>query len=63
MKEKLNVSDLEASDVIKDMANILNINLDVNHNEYCLEIPKRLGSGFIKATCFDNGIGILESSE
>tara|TARA_R110002096_G_scaffold431563_1_gene646993 strand:- start:29728 stop:30762 length:1035 start_codon:yes stop_codon:yes gene_type:complete len=61
VKEKLNVSDLEASDVIKDMANILNINLDVNHNEYCLEIPKRLGSGFIKATCFDNGIGILES--
>ncbi|WP_452598373.1 helix-turn-helix domain-containing protein [Pontimicrobium sp. MEBiC01747] len=61
MSKKLNISDLEASDVIKDMADILNINYDVNNNEYCLKIPKKIGSGYIKATCFDNGIGVLES--
>ncbi|OEK07333.1 transcriptional regulator [Flavivirga aquatica] len=61
MSKKLTIRDLEASDVIKDMADILNINFDVKHNEYCLKIPKKIGSGYIKATCFDNGIGVLES--
>ncbi|MDD7885431.1 AraC family transcriptional regulator [Flavivirga sp. 57AJ16] len=61
MSKKIKIGDLEASDVIKDMADALNIDYDVDHNEYCLKIPKTMGSGFIKATCFDHGIGVIES--
>lgn len=61
MSKKLSVSDLETSDFVKDMADALKIDFDENHNEYCLRIPEELGSGFVKATIFDNGIGVLES--
>lgn len=61
MRKKLNVGDLQASDIVKDMAEILNIKYEENHNEYCLKIPKKIGSGYVKATCFENGIGVVES--
>ena len=61
MSKKLSISDLETSDIVKDMANVLNIDFDENHNEYCLRIPKKIGSGFVKATSFDSGIGVLET--
>ncbi|WP_241479964.1 helix-turn-helix domain-containing protein [Kordia jejudonensis] len=61
MSKKLSVGDMEASDIVKDMASVLNVDYDENHNEYCLRIPEKFGTGFVKATIFDNGISVLES--
>ena len=52
MSKKLSISDLETSDIVKDMANVLNIDFDENHNEYCLRIPKKIGSGSVKVTIY-----------
>ncbi|EDP94775.1 AraC family transcriptional regulator [Kordia algicida OT-1] len=59
--KKLIVGDVEASDIVKDMAAALSVDFEENHNEYCLRIPKNIGSGYIKATVFDAGIGVLET--
>ncbi|WP_430409356.1 helix-turn-helix domain-containing protein [Kordia sp.] len=61
MSKKLSVGDFETSDIVKDMAHVLNVDFDENHNEYCLRIPKKFGSGFVKATKFDSGISVLET--
>lgn len=61
MSKKLQVSDMDVSDVVKDMADVLNIGYEVNHNEYCLRIPEHLGKGYVKATKFDHGIGVVET--
>lgn len=60
-KEKVVVGDIETSDIVKDMADALSVDFEENHNEYCLRIPKKNGSGYVKATIFDCGIGVLET--
>ena len=61
MAEKVELRDLNVHDVIIDMAKSFGIAYDENHNEMCIRIPEALGSGYIKATQFENGIGVIES--
>lgn len=61
MAEKLAVRDLDVHDVIKDIAKNFGIPYDEEHNEMCIRIPEELGSGYVKATQFENGLGVLES--
>ena len=60
MSKKLQIKDMEVSDIVKDMANSLNIDYEINHNENCIRIPKEQGSGFVRAITFDSGVGVLE---
>ncbi|QCX01963.1 helix-turn-helix transcriptional regulator [Aggregatimonas sangjinii] len=61
MVEKLGIRDLNVHDVIKDMAKNFGISYDEEHHEMCIRIPDELGSGYVKAIQFENGLGILES--
>ncbi|WP_299125745.1 AraC family transcriptional regulator [uncultured Winogradskyella sp.] len=62
MGEKLSVTDFEASNIVLDMAKNLDIEYDiVNTNEYCIRIPESMGSGYVKAYSFDNGISVVET--
>jgi AraC-like DNA-binding protein len=60
MKTKIEVKDLDVHDVVRDIAESLEISYESDNNEVCLNIPENLGTGFIKAVSFDNGMGTLE---
>ena len=61
MAEKLELRDLNVHDVIKDMAKNFGVPYDEEHNEMCIRFPDELGSGYVKATQFENGLGVIES--
>ena len=61
MGKNLKVTDVAVSNIVIDMAKSLGIDYEVDHNEYCLRIPESLGSGYVKAYTFDDGIGVIES--
>lgn len=46
--------------IFSDLAENLKIDFEETGNEYCIRLPKKLGSGFIKGTHFSHGIGVLE---
>ena len=53
------VKSLPIKDVIHDIAKALDTDLIVNEEEYTLNIPKVLGSGFITGIKIEGGLGIL----
>lgn len=61
MTEKVSIKDLEVKDIIHDMAHILGIDVQEENNETCFEIPEELGSGYVKAITFENGLGVIEA--
>ncbi|MGB5820281.1 MAG: helix-turn-helix transcriptional regulator [Saonia sp.] len=61
MKKELKVRDLEAKDVIIDMSKSLGVDYEEENNEFCIRLPEEIGSGYIKATCFDYGISVIQS--
>lgn len=60
MKKKLSIGDLQVRDIIIDMAEALKVPVKEDTNEIFLEIPKKLGRGYIKAYSFSHGVGVLE---
>lgn len=56
----LKVSDIDIKEVISDLAKIFKADLEIDVNEFCVRIPKKMGSGFIKGAHFENGLGVLE---
>lgn len=58
----LEVRDSDPKQFILDIAEEFNSDFEENDNEYCVNIPKNLGSGFIKSNSFSNGISVLEFS-
>ena len=60
MGNQLNLRDMQARDVVMDMARILKVDFHEDNNEICIDIPDTLGSGYIKAITFDFGLGVLE---
>lgn len=60
MDYKVQVRDSDAKHTILDLAKEFDINYEENNDEYCIRIPEKLGSGFIKCTLFSNGISVLE---
>ena len=53
------VKSIPLKDVIRDLANEMQTNFSENCNLYTLEIPNRLGFGYIEGIDFENGFGML----
>jgi len=60
MGNQLNIEDMQAKDVVINMARILQVEYHEDNNEICIDIPDAIGSGYIKAISFDFGLGVLE---
>ncbi len=60
MSYKVEVRDSNTKHIILDIAEEFGIDHEENNEEYCVRIPKSLGSGFIKCSLFSNGISALE---
>lgn len=60
MAQQMHVGDMQAKDVVVDMARILDVDFHEDNNEICIDIPESLGTGYIKAITFDFGLGVLE---
>lgn len=61
-KKTLQIRDLQAKDVVINSANLMNVPYTESFNTTELQLPEELGSGFIRATSFDHGIGVVEAS-
>lgn len=57
---KIKVKALPIEDIIKDLSKQFEIPIQEDSGECLLELPERLGEGFIRGTSFENGIGIIE---
>jgi len=60
MGNQLNINDMQAKDVVINMARILKVDYHQDHNEICFDIPNELGTGYMKAISFDFGLGALD---
>lgn len=58
----IKVKALPIEDILKDLAIELDIPLQEDCGEFSLELPERLGKGFVRGSSFENGIGIIEYS-
>ena len=56
----LKVKALPIEDIIKDLSKQFDIPIQEDSGELTLELPDRLGKGFIRGSSFENGIGIIE---
>ncbi|WP_299670423.1 helix-turn-helix transcriptional regulator [uncultured Polaribacter sp.] len=62
MTKKVTIEDLYVEDLVKGVAKKMNVLCLEEHNITKLTIPDDIGSGFLKATQFASGLGILETS-
>jgi len=60
MIKKVQVSDKGAKNIVIDLAKDFGVGYEENKNEYCVRIPNKFGSGYVKATIFDSGISVVE---
>ena len=60
MSVTFEIRDTDTKQLINDLADNLKIDVEEENNEHCLRLPSKLGSGFVKGTCFENGVGVLE---
>ncbi|APQ18168.1 AraC family transcriptional regulator [Maribacter hydrothermalis] len=60
MNHRIRVHDIDVKIFIEDIAKSLKLVPEEDANEICVRIPEKIGFGFIKATCFDYGLGVLE---
>jgi len=60
MSFKIEISDSDIKNVIHDLAESFKVSIEQENNEFCIRIPDKMGSGFIKGTHFDYGVGVLE---
>lgn len=54
------VKSLPLKDVIRDIANALQVDYSENCQEYILQIPEEFGKGTIRGINFDSGLGIVQ---
>ena len=62
MMKKLTIEDVYVEDIVKGMAKRMNALYLEEHNVTKLTIPENLGAGFVKATQFASGLGIIEAA-
>lgn len=60
MSIKLQISDSDSKQVVQDLAEHFKVEMEEENNEFCVRIPARLGAGYVKATHFEHGVGVLE---
>lgn len=57
---KISVKALPIQDVIEDLANAFEVEVHEDNKELTIEIPKKIGKGYIRGTNFRSGIGIVQ---
>lgn len=62
MIKKIIVNDLLVKDIISSLAKYFNTKVEEENNEFSMVIPKKHGSGVIKAYEFSNGIGVIHAN-
>ena len=60
MSTKKELRELNVVDVVKDIANRLQVTYKEENNEICMDIPEEAGSGHIKAINFSHGVGVMD---
>lgn len=60
MSTKKELKELNVLDVVKDIASRLNVDYVEENNGVCMDIPKEVGSGHIKAFSFSHGVGVMD---
>ncbi|MDO1500079.1 AraC family transcriptional regulator [Winogradskyella maritima] len=50
-----------AKNIVKQLEKAFEGSLESENNEHCLEIPEKRGSGYLKATIFENGLSVIEA--
>ena len=60
MGTKKELRELNVVDVVKDIANRLQVTYKEENNEICMDIPEEAGSGHIKAINFSHGVGVMD---
>ncbi len=59
MSAKKELKELNVIDVVRDIANRLNVDYKEENNEICMDIPEEAGTGHIKAISFSHGVGVM----
>lgn len=49
-----------AEDIVKSIAEQLNVSFDEETNECCINLPENIGSGYLRAVTFEFGISVLQ---
>lgn len=57
---KIYVKALPIEEIIKDLSKQFEVELQKDAGELTLELPERIGRGYIRGTSFSSGIGIIE---
>lgn len=57
---RIAVKALPVHDIVKDIAKQWKVPIVEDSGELTIEIPEDLGEGFVRATSFDSGIGVIE---
>ncbi|HET7361371.1 MAG TPA: AraC family transcriptional regulator, partial [Salinimicrobium sp.] len=57
---KISVRALPVYDIIVDLSKQLKVTLEDDCGELTINLPEKLGKGFIRGSSFDSGIGIIE---
>lgn len=57
---KITTKALPVEAIIKDLSNQFAVPIDKDSGELTIELPDHLGSGFIRGTSFESGIGLIE---
>jgi AraC-like DNA-binding protein len=60
MPGKKELKELNLVDVVKDIADRLNVDCEIENNEICIDIPKDAGTGTIMAMSFSHGVGLMD---
>ena len=62
MSKKINVEDLYVEDIVKGFAKKVNALYFEENNVTKVNFPEEFGAGFLKATQFASGLGVIEAS-
>lgn len=57
---ELYIKALPVEEIIKDLADNLNLSIEKDAGELCLNLPKEIGYGLIRGTNYPSGIGVIE---
>jgi AraC-like DNA-binding protein len=60
MSLTLHVRDSSVMEIIMDMAACMKAGYEEENKEWCLQIPEKLGSGYILGIQFSHGLGVIE---
>ena len=57
---QITVKALPIKDIIIDLAQQMDVEIDKDNKEFTIQLPKKLGKGFIRGANFESGIGIIQ---